>query len=189
PNSVKAQVEALANTTPTPVPTAQSNDFQQAVKAAKHSTAIPNVTKIAAAIAAIGIMSGLIWLQNAPKLAFHNAATKAGIDASLPTYIPSSYRQNGTANTSNGRISINFTNSSSQAPLSIVQRRTSWDSNSLRENYVSRQTTSFLAVQGQGLVIYLDEDQANWVNHGIWYQIVGTSKLGREQVLKIAYGL
>ncbi|HEX7260148.1 MAG TPA: hypothetical protein VF272_04435 [Candidatus Saccharimonadia bacterium] len=189
PNAVKANVGSLAATTPAPVPTPESSDLQQALKAAKSSTTVPMVTKVAAAIATIGVMSGLIWLQNAPKLAFHNAAAKAGIDASLPTYIPSSYRQIGPTNTSNGRISINFTNASSETPLSIVQRRTNWDSNSLRENYVSRQTANFLAVQGQGLVIYLDDDQANWVNHGIWYQIIGTSKLGREQVLKIAYGL
>lgn len=190
PNAVAAHIEKLANLTPTPTPAAPvSNDLQQALKAAKHSNVVPNITKVAAAIGAIGIMSGLIWLQNAPKLAFNNAAAKAGINASLPTYIPSSYRQNGPTATSSGRISINFTSATSQTPLSIVQRRTNWDSNSLRENYVSQQSSNFLAVQGQGLVIYLDDDQANWVNHGVWYQIVGTSKLGRAQVLKIAYGL
>ncbi len=190
PNAVAANIEGLSSMTPAPAPVPPvSSELQQALKAAKHSSALPNITKVAAAIGAIGIMSGLIWLQNAPKLAFNNAAAKAGINASLPTYIPSSYRQTGPTTTSSGRISINFASTTSQTPLSIVQRRTNWDSNSLRENYVSQQTSDFLAVQGQGLVIYLDDDQANWVNHGVWYQIVGTSKLGREQVLKIAYGL
>lgn len=189
PNVVASQVEAMAATPPAPPPAPKSNELQQALKAAKQSNTLPNLTKMAAAIAAIGIMSGLIWLQNAPKLAFHNAAAKAGIDASLPTYMPSSFKQSGPANIASGSISINFTSASSQTPLSIVQRRTNWDSNSLRENYVIRQSSNFLAVEGQGLVIYIDDDQANWVNHGIWYQLAGTSKLGREQVLKIAYGL
>jgi hypothetical protein len=148
-----------------------------------------SLKKLAAAGAAVVIMGGLIWMQNSPKLAFHSAANKAGIDASLPTYIPSSYSQSGPVSVESGKLTLNFTSPTSEKPLTITQKRTDWDSNSLRENYVARHSDNLLAVQGQGLTIFLYNDQASWVNHGIWYTISGTAKLSREQVLKIAYGL
>lgn len=134
-------------------------------------------------------MGGFVWLQNSPKLAFRSAASQAGIDASLPSYIPSSYRQAGPATVASGQLTLAFTSPSAEKPIQITQRRTSWDSASLRENYVGRQSDNYLAVQGQGLTIYVMSDSVNWVNRGIWYTISGTAKLSREQVLKIAYGL
>lgn len=191
PESVAAQVDTMktkAAIAPPP-PQPQSPALRQALSAAKQSTATPQVLKIGAALVAIGIMGGVVWLQNSPKLAFRNAATQAGIAASLPTYIPSSYHQSGSVAVSPGELTLNFSSPSAGQPLSITQRRSDWDSNALRENYVAAQTTSFLAVQGQGLTIYLYSNQANWINHGVWYQLTGTSKLGRADILKIAYGL
>lgn len=191
PEAVAAQVDSMKSQTPTePLPAKpQSPALRQALKAAKQSTTTPSVLKIGAALVAIGIMSGVVWLQNSPKLAFRNAAAKAGIAASLPTYIPSSYHQVGGANASPGTLTLDFSSPGTNQPLKITQRASDWDANALRENYVSTQSTNFLAVQGQGLTIYLYGNQANWINHGVWYQLSGTSKLGREDVLKIAYGL
>jgi len=191
PEAVAAQVDTMKSQTPIePLPPKpQSPALSQALKAAKQSTTTPSVLRIGAALVAIGIMGGVVWLQNSPKLAFRNAAAQAGIAASLPTYIPSSYHQVGAANSSPGVLTLNFTSPSAGQPLKIIQRSSDWDANALRENYVSTQSTNFLAVQGQGLTIYLYGNQANWINHGVWYQLSGTSKLGREDVLKIAYGL
>lgn len=191
PAAVAAQVDTMQSQAPAaPLPPQpQSPALRQALKAAKQSTTTPSVLKIGAALVAIGIMGGIVWLQNSPKLAFRNAAAKAGIAASLPTYIPSSYHQVGGASTSPGTLTLNFSSPSAGQPLKITQRASDWDANALRENYVSEQSTNFLAVQGQGLTIYLYGNQANWINHGVWYQLSGTSKLGREDVLKIAYGL
>ena len=191
PSAVAAQVDSMkAQSATAPLPAQpQSPALRQALKAAKQSTTTPSVLKIGAALVAIGIMGGVVWLQNSPKLAFRNAAAQAGIEASLPTYIPSSYHQAGPVSASPGALTINFTSPGTSQPLKITQRASDWDANALRENYVSTQSTNFLAVQGQGLTIYLYGSQADWINHGVWYQLTGTSKLGREDVLKIAYGL
>lgn len=194
PPQVSTQIEAMqpkpATPTPTPTPTApHSPALQEALDKAKQSEGTGTLLKIGAGVAAIALMAGIVWYQNSPKLAFHNAALKAGIEASLPTYIPSSYHQAGAAQVSDNQLTLNFASPSSDKPLAITERRSNWDSNSLRENYVSQQTDNFLAVQGQGLTIYLYNDQATWINHGVWYQMSGTSKLSREQILKIAYGL
>jgi hypothetical protein len=192
PAAVGAHLDAMktraATASPPPVQP-QSPALRQALIAAKQSTATPSVLKIGAALLAITIMGGIVWLQNSPKLAFRNDAAQAGIDASLPTYIPSSYHQNGAVAVSPGQLTLNFASPSSSQPLRIIQRSSGWDTNALRENYIDQQTASYVAAQGQGLTIYLYGDQADWINHGVWYQLSGTSNLARDDILKIAYGL
>ncbi len=191
PEAVVTQVDAMSTQSAqaATVTSPQSPALQQALAAAKASTRAPSILKVAAALAAVAIMSGIIWVQNSPKLAFRNAAATAGIDASLPTYVPSSYHQNGGVQVSAGRLTLNFTSPSASQPLRITQQESSWDAASLRDNYVSQQADNYLAVQGEGLTIYMFGNQANWINHGVWYQVSGTAKLSRDQIIKIAYGL
>ncbi len=192
PNQVAAQVDSMkvqAETAPPPPTAPKSPALQQALKAAKRSVNTPKLLQLAAGIAAIGLMAGIVWVQNSPKLAFRNAANQAGIDASLPTYIPSSYHQAGPVSVSPGQITLSFNSPSVNQPLKISQQSSSWDANSLRDNYIAKQTENYLTVQGQGLTIYLYGDQADWINHGVWYQLRGIASLDRQQVLKIVYGL
>ncbi|HSX41132.1 MAG TPA: hypothetical protein VLF21_00640 [Candidatus Saccharimonadales bacterium] len=195
PAQVAAQIDsmgALAQSAPEPTAAEpvkpKSPELEKAINAARPGQTF-TPARAAAGVAIVAILAGFVWLQNSPKLAFHDAAAKAGIEASLPTYVPSSYRQAGPVEAGNGQVSLHFTTPGSDEKLNIVQKKTDWDPDSLRENYVAKQSDNFLAVQGQGLTIYVFNNQANWVNHGIWYSISGTSKLSREQVLKIAYGL
>jgi hypothetical protein len=166
----------------------KSQALQETLKSVKPKRFNP--TNIAAATAAIAIMAGYVWFQNYPKMALRVASQKAGFEATLPAYMPASYRQNGPAQYAPGEVRLTFASPSAENPLSITERKTAWDSDSLRENYIAKQTDNYLAVQGQGLTIYLYNDgQASWVNHGVWYNVEGTSKLSRDQILKIAYSL
>jgi hypothetical protein len=140
-------------------------------------------------LAAIVIMAGYIWFQNYPKLAIESAGNRAGIAATLPTYLPSSYTLSRT-DTSPGLVMLSFNSPSLPDTLKISQHRTSWDSSSLLDNFVAKQTDDYAAVQDQGLTIYLfNNNKATWVNHGVWYSIEGAARLSREQVLNIAYSL
>jgi hypothetical protein len=134
-------------------------------------------------------MGSYIWLQNYPKLAIQNASNQAGVSASLPSYLPSSYNLSSTK-TSPGQVSLSFSSPGAPDILKIDQHRTTWDSSSLLDNVVAHQTDDYSTVQGQGLTIYIfGQNQAAWVNHGIWYSIAGAAKLSRDQILKIAYSL
>jgi hypothetical protein len=188
PNQVATQIDAMRKIATEGDVEPKSEGLKEVLATAKPSSS-PSFTQIAAAIAAIGIITGIVWMQNSPKMAFKSAASQAGIQASLPTYVPSSYRQQGPAQVSPGQVTISFQSPSNQNPLTITQKKTSWDSNSLRENHVSRQADNMLAVQGQGLTIFLYNNQASWINHGIWYTVSGTENLSREQILRVAYGL
>jgi len=149
----------------------------------------PHHRRLAATATAVVLMGGYIWLNNYPKLAIQTADSKAGIAATMPNFIPSSYTLART-NTSPGEITLKFTSPSATQALTIAQSRTNWDANSLLDNYVSEASDDYAAINGQGLTIYLfGDDNATWVNHGLWYQIEGASQLSRDQILKIAYSL
>ena len=145
---------------------------------------------ILAAAVAFALMGGYIWMQNYPKMALHIASGKAGFQASMPNYVPSSYNIDGPIAYAPGQIVINFRSSGDNSRLVLSERKTDWDSSSLLENYVSRQTKDYLAVENQGLTVYVyNGNQASWVNRGVWYTIEGENRLDRDQVLKIASSL
>lgn len=149
----------------------------------------PQGSRVLATGTAVVIMAGYIWLHNYPKLAIQAANSRAGLSASLPGYMPSSYSLAHT-DTGPGLVTLSFASPSANESLKIAQNRTSWDSSSLLENFVNKNTDDYTTVQNQGLTIYLfGQNQATWVNHGIWYSIEGATKLSREQILKIAYSL
>lgn len=145
--------------------------------------------RVMATATAVVIMAGYVWMQNYPKLAIESAGSKAGLSASLPGYIPSSYNLART-DTAPGLVSLSYGSPSTPDTLKIDQHRTTWDSSSLLDNFVSKNADDYATVEGQGLTIYLfNNNQAAWVNHGIWYSIAGAARLSREQILKIAYSL
>jgi hypothetical protein len=134
-------------------------------------------------------MGGYIWFQNYPKFALQGVDNQAGVAASMPGYLPSSYSLAST-DSSPGLVTLNFSSPSTPQALKIAQHSTTWDSSSLLDNYVAKNSDDYSAVQSQGLTIYLfDNNQATWVNKGIWFSIEGADRLSREQILKLAYSL
>ncbi len=149
----------------------------------------PKWQQYAGVAGAVAIMAGYVWLQNYPKLTIQAAATKAGVAATDPSYLPTSYTLASTS-AEPGLLTLSFKSPSQASNLTIAQQRTTWDSKSLLDNYVAGADSNYSSIDGQGLTIYMfNNNQAAWVNHGIWYTIKGTARLSRDQVLKIAYGL
>jgi len=179
PNSVLTHHEALSRIVQT----------LPAIHRDPHRNRRPTGQQIASVIAILAIMSGYIWLQNAPKLAVQSAASRAGVSASLPGYMPSSYQLKSTS-TAPGLVTVSFESPSSDQPLTITQQHTTWDSSSLLDKFVAKQGNDYTTLSGEGLTVYLfGSNQASWVNHGIWYSITGTGRLGRDQIMKIVYSL
>jgi|GEM_PF-998220 len=149
----------------------------------------PRTSQYLAMAGVVAVMGGYIWLQNYPKMAIQSASSKAGITASMPGYVPSSYTLANT-HTGPGLVTLDFSSPSQPGKLTISQHRTTWDSVSLLDQYINGKSPDYTAVEGQGLTVYLyGQNQATWVNHGIWYNIEGATRLSRDQILKIAYSL
>lgn len=165
------------------------NPHSTASKPKRRLAITPAHGRVLATVTAVAIMAGYVWLHNYPKLALQAANGRAGLSASLPAYMPSSYNLAHT-DTGPGLVSLTFESPATIDKLKIDQTRTDWDSSSLLENYVVKNSDDYTTVQGQGLTIFVfGQNQATWVNRGIWYSIQGATKLSREQVLKIAYSL
>lgn len=192
PQAVATQVQAMQKLAATAssavnVPADRENAFKMAMSAPSTG---PGLKSVAAATLAIAIMGGYIWLNNYNSLAVKAAGQKAGIQASMPSYIPSSYSLSGPIAYSTGAVTMKYKSPSNEDTLQIEQHRTDWTSNSLLEFYVNRQTGNYVSVQSQGLTIYVyNNSQATWVNKGLQYIISGNTKLSRADLLKIAQSL
>ncbi len=180
--------EAMTRLVPTPPPLTPTPS-PLGTPGRVHLKLSPHHSRIATTIAAVVIMGGYIWLQNYPKFALQGADNRAGVAASLPGYLPSSYSLSRTT-ASPGLVTLNFSSPSASSPLKIDQHRTTWDSSSLLDNYVAKNTDDYSTVQGQGLTIYMfNNNHATWVNKGIWFSIEGADHLSQQQILKLIYSL
>lgn len=146
---------------------------------------------IGAAALAVFIMGGYIWINNYNNLSIRTANQRAGIVASLPSYTPSNYKLNGPISYGTGFVSFNLKNTKeSDKSIAVIQRKSDWNSASLLELYVSPKTKDYVAVESQGLKIYLYGDgQATWVNRGLQYVVQANSGLNRDQIVKMAESL
>lgn len=146
---------------------------------------------IGLSIVALFLVGAYIWQVNYPTLAFKIASTKAGMSASMPGYMPGGYKLAGEIQTNPGSVSYNLVNGGQNKKISISQTKTDWDSQALAENYVAPKAENYLALQAQGLTIYmLGDSQATWVNKGTWYKIESPDQsLSQDQAIKIATSL
>ena len=145
---------------------------------------------VVASIALLFAAGYYMWRVNYPGLAFKIASSKAGINATMPGYVPDGYSLKGNIQANPGAVSYSLTNQNSKK-IAISQSKTDWDSQALAENYVSPKAENYLAVQAQGLTIYMmGSNQASWVNKGTWYRVESPDQpLTQEQVVKLATSL
>lgn len=184
-------LKAVTASTQTPAREVISKIEPSSAKSAKKSAKnkklklVPTVAVVAIVILAAGYLTYI----NLPNFALKVAASRAGFDATLPGYNPSGFEFDGPIAYSPGHLTLKFANSDN-AEYKISQRESSWDSQSLLDNFVERENKNYLTFQERGLTVYIyDDNQASWVDGGVWYTIEGNSSLTSEQILKIASSL
>lgn len=191
PNTTAPQQPAaasVATSSSAPATSASgSNPVQPAPAPAKGLKA----SSVALSLVGLLLIGGYIWQVNYPNLALKVAGSKAGISANFPGYIPNGWKLSGNIQSSPGNISYNIANNKNGTSLQVSESKTEWDSQALAENYVAPKASNYLALQAQGLTIYLyDGNQASWVNNGTWYRIEGSaSGLSQDQIIKVATSL
>jgi hypothetical protein len=160
-------------------------------KTSKKAKKVLKPAAIAVSIAALFATGAYIWKVNYPSLAFKIASAKAGMSATMPGYVPTGYNLGSQIQTNPGTVSYNLINSSADKKITVTQSKTDWDSQALAENYVSPKAENYLALQAQGLTIYvLGQNQATWVNKGTWYKLDSPNQpLNQDQIIKIATSL
>jgi hypothetical protein len=175
-------------------PNSESGDAGQPSAAKPTNASKGTGMKVASAvatIAAIAIVSVYVWQINYPNLAVKVAGAKSGLAVSLPTYMPAGWRLSGDIAASPGLVQYNLKSGEGNQSIAITQTRSDWDSQALAENYLGKKTQQYLALQAQGLTIYVyGGNSATWVNHGSWYKLEGKGPdINQDQIIKIATSL
>lgn len=127
---------------------------------------------------------------NMPDISLRVAAMQTGIDSSYPNYVPRGY--NASSITSEeGKVSLEFKNPSTGEEFSLIEEKSSWDTNALESNFVkSTYGENYNIIREQGITIYINGSNAVWVNGGIIYKIEAKANtLTNKQIRSIAVSL
>lgn len=142
---------------------------------------------IAAASLATVLLAGFIAYQNVPNFSMKVASARAGVEGRLPGYKPSGFGLAGPIKYQDGQITLSYSSTSDERKFAINQRTSQWDSDTLLENYLNPEKKTYQTFQDSGKTIYIyDNNNATWVDGGVWYQIEGNSALNSDQLLRMA---
>lgn len=133
------------------------------------------------------LLLGFYAYQNIPNLSMRYATTRSGIHASLPKYKPAGFALSNKIEYNPGQVTVNFASNSDDREFRITQRETSWNSEALLSSYVTSKSEQIQKYEDKGKTIFLyGENNATWVNGGVWYDINGDSNLNSDQLIRIA---
>lgn len=149
----------------------------------------PKLATILVSSLSLLILGGYLTYINLSNISMRVAASKAGINASFPNYKPDGYSLNGPITYAPGEVAINYSSNSNDTNFKLTQRASNWDSQAVLDNFVTKQTDTYLTFQERGITVYTFNNKAAWINRGTLYTIDGTASLSSEQVLRIATSL
>jgi hypothetical protein len=157
-------------------------------RVAKKLHVSPRTLSISSASLLLLLVGGFIAYQNVPNVAMHVASARSGVNAALPAYRPAGFAFNGPIQYKPGQITVSFkSNSDEDRKFSIIQSTSSWNSETLLENFVANTDHPYQTYQDGGKTIYIyDGTNATWVDGGIWYRVEGNSSLSSDQLLRLA---
>ena len=156
-------------------------------KAAKKLGVTNKIFAVSSATFSALLLFGFFAYQNIPNAAFRLAASRAGVQASLPSYKPAGFAVSGQTQSTPGQISVKFASNSDNRSFTVTQRASKWNSSSLLEDYVAINRRNYQSLQIGSKTIYLYGDSnATWVDGNTWYKIEGNSNLSSQQLLNIA---
>ncbi len=125
-----------------------------------------------------------------PSVSVSWAATRAGVNATYPQYIPDGFSLSQPVTYSDNEVLLTFKSNSNDANYSIRQTKSSWDSTAVLGSIVRPEAgENYVTTQERGLTIYSYDNSASWVNGGVLYTIEGNSQLSNEQIRHIATSL
>ena len=135
-------------------------------------------------------IGGFLAQQNLPQIAMRVASTRAGLNANLPSYQPAGFSMAGPIKYQPGEVTLNYKSNSDNRSFNVTQKNSSWNSETLLENYVAANKQPYQTFQANGRTIYIYEgNKATWVDGGVWFNIDGKANLNSDQLLRIAASL
>ena len=155
-------------------------------KSLKRARTTERRLNLAASALALLLLIGFIGYQQLPNIKFQYASSHAGFHAALPAYRPAGFSL-GKLNYQAGAVSVNFHSNSDDRAFAITQKASGWDSQALRDNFVASSGQSYHTTVSGGRTIFLyGDNDATWVNGGVWYQVSAGHSLTESQLTQLA---
>lgn len=156
-------------------------------KAAKRMGLSPRFVSIGATVALVLVIGAFFTYQNLPRFAMQIAASKAGIDASYPGYLPNGYGMSGAISYSPGKITTTFQSKRDSQAYTVTQQASNWNSEALQADFIKGNKQQAQTYQQNGRTVFVyNGTNATWVDGGIWYRVEGKANLSTDQLLKLA---
>lgn len=157
---------------------------------AKRLRISPRLVSAGALVAAFLVFGGFFAYQNVSNLKVRYASMRADVDGKLPGYQPAGFTLNGPVQYSPGQITLSYRSNSDDRAFNVTQKASNWDSAALLNEYVEYKQNLVQTVEDNGKTIYVyGENNATWVDSGVWYQVEGQAALSSDQLLRIARSL
>jgi len=167
----------------------QATTHEHSAKPAKRTSRRKRALGVSAAAAVAVLLIGVVVNQNLPSLRLEQAAVTAGIDASLPSQLPSGFSLDN-VQSSQGVIVTTFKSNSDDRSYTITQKRSSWSDSQLRDQFVAANTATYHTQIVGKRTIYLYGDQAaSWLQAGNWFIIQSHGALSDRQLVELASSL
>lgn len=171
---------------------ARANSHQQSTpehveKALRKGSKQKKLVNFAASSVAVLLLAGFVGYQNLPAMKFQYASRQAGFRAELPDYQPSGFSI-GKLSYQTGAVSVDFhSNSDSSRAFAITQKPSAWDSQTLRDNFVAIKGEGYHVTSAGGRTVYVyGNNNATWVNGGVWYTVQTNGSLSERQLTQLA---
>lgn len=156
-------------------------------RAARRLHVSPKILSISTTALIVVLLGGFFAYQNVPNLSMRVATARSGMQGSLPDYKPAGFSMSGPIQYKKGQITVSFKSRTDNRQFNINQRVSNWNGQSLLDEFVAVGKRPYQTYQNDGKTIYIyDQNNATWVDRGIWYQIEGNSALSSDQLLRLA---
>ncbi len=136
------------------------------------------------------LLIGFIAYEKSMAVGMQVARLRSGVAGTVPAYSPAGFKVVSPPAYSKDVINLNFKSTDSARHFSITERPSSWDSQSLLENYVKSTGEQYQVSQTSGKTVFTyGTTNATWVDNHIWYDIQNSAELNADEVTKIANSL
>lgn len=144
---------------------------------------------ISASVLAVALLVGFFGWQQRSALTMRYAASKSGIAAHLPGAKPGGFSV-GNISYSPGVVATSFVNHKTGQNFSVIQKESTWDSSALRDDFVASKGDTYQTIEAAGRTLYTyGDNNATWVDNGIWYQVNTKGSLTTNQLVDLALSM
>ena len=143
-----------------------------------------------AAVLAVVLLGVFFAWQNNAQISMNIASSRAGFEAKMPRDVPSGFSVNGPIEYDSGIVKVAFSSNVDDRNFSLTEKASRWNSQALVDNHLEANSKQYVQYENRGRTIYVyDQNNATWVNGGVWYQLESQADLSTDQILNIASSL